>query len=277
MSGGPKLKHNTRQSSRRCCVPPARFFLWAGSALFLGTVDDASEHAHHALQVVVGVNGSFVLETSGKTFEYRSVVIAPDQAHRFRGAGGVQAIILLDAESSVAQVIQETICREAGVTEFDIGLFQGYPEKYGASMEDPPDCGRMKLLCQQMLSELADQLSVLLPLDPRIRKALEYVKSQPDLKAPLKGIAEEVCLSESRLVNLFREQVGIPIRRYLLWLRIIDAIGNLFENVSLTTAAHSAGFADSAHFTRTFREMFGITPSELFKNSQFVQVIPCPE
>jgi AraC-like DNA-binding protein len=145
-----------------------------------------------------------------------------------------------------------------------------------ASIEEPLDCDRVKALWQQMLSALAGQSSKSLPLDPRILMALDFAKSQPELKAPLKVIADAVGLSEGRLVHLFTEQIGIPIRRYLLWLRINRAIRNLFENVSLTTAAHNAGFSDSAHFTRTFRRMFGVTPSELFKNSQFVQVIPCP-
>lgn len=32
---------------------------------------------------------------------------------------------------------------------------------------------------------------------------------------------------------------------------------------SLTEAAHAAGFADSAHFSRTFRRMFGVAPASL--------------
>jgi len=32
--------------------------------------------------------------------------------------------------------------------------------------------------------------------------------------------------------------------------------------------AHPAGFADSAHLSRTFRAMFGVAPSLLFKRGQ---------
>jgi AraC family transcriptional regulator len=37
---------------------------------------------------------------------------------------------------------------------------------------------------------------------------------------------------------------------------------------SLTEAAHIAGFADSAHLSRTFRATFGVTPCLLFKPGQ---------
>jgi AraC-like DNA-binding protein len=250
--------------------------MWPGSSLFLGRLDDASPHAHHALQVAVSISSTFVLETPDKTFESRSVVIAPDQIHRFRGADD-HAILLLDTESTIARQIQAAMCKESEVTEFDFSLLRPSIEQIGASIEKPLDCDRMKALCQQMLSRLAGQSSQSFPLDARIEKALDFAKVQPELKAPVEAIAQAVGLSEGRLVHLFKEQVGIPIRRYLLWLRLVHASGNLFENVSLTTAAHNAGFADSAHFTRTFRKMFGVTPSELFKNSRFVQVIPCPE
>ena len=37
---------------------------------------------------------------------------------------------------------------------------------------------------------------------------------------------------------------------------------------SLTEAAHEAGFADSAHLSRTFRATFGIAPSFLFERGR---------
>ncbi len=69
--------------------------------------------------------------------------------------------------------------------------------------------------------------------------------------------------------------MGIPIRRYVLWERLLLAIQQLTGGVTLTEAAHWAGFSDSAHFSRTFTRMFGLSPSLLTKNSQFVQAQVC--
>jgi AraC-like DNA-binding protein len=77
------------------------------------------------------------------------------------------------------------------------------------------------------------------------------------------------------LIHLFTEQIGIPLRRYVLWLRLMTAVQFAVQGESLTEAAHRAGFSDSAHLCRTFRRMYGITLSGLVKNSQFVQVISC--
>lgn len=64
-------------------------------------------------------------------------------------------------------------------------------------------------------------------------------------------------------MHLFKEQVGIPIRRYILWTRLQVSVQHVLQGETLTQAAHSAGFADSAHFSRTFSDMFGIRPSDV--------------
>lgn len=79
----------------------------------------------------------------------------------------------------------------------------------------------------------------------------------------LRRVAEAVHLSQSRLSHLFGECFGLPFRSYVLWERLRVAMGVLSRGVSLTVAAHEAGFADSAHLTRTVRRMMGQAPSVL--------------
>jgi len=72
-----------------------------------------------------------------------------------------------------------------------------------------------------------------------------------------------VSLSESHIAHLFRRDVGIPVRQYRLWARMRRALDHVGRGRSLTEAAHAAGFADSAHFCRICRRMFGSAPSRL--------------
>jgi AraC-like DNA-binding protein len=90
----------------------------------------------------------------------------------------------------------------------------------------------------------------------------------------LHSLALKVSLSPSRLGHLFREQTGLPLRQYRLWLRLQKALQSLTQNHSLTVAAHIAYFSDSAHLSRTFRRMFGIAPSELKVESNQGKSIP---
>jgi AraC-like DNA-binding protein len=64
-------------------------------------------------------------------------------------------------------------------------------------------------------------------------------------------------------MHVFTESVGVPIRPYVLWLRLQRAACDLMAGASITAAAQNAGFSDAAHLTRTFRRMLGTTPSDL--------------
>jgi hypothetical protein len=118
----------------------------------LGTVDDASAHAHHALQIAIGLDGTFVLETPTGSLECRSALIAPDQVHRFRGRCGQQTIILIDAQSSVAQSIQSSMSKTAMITEFEITDLQPYIEQLADCAGKPPDCSRIRHISTGILS-----------------------------------------------------------------------------------------------------------------------------
>jgi transcriptional regulator GlxA family with amidase domain len=108
---------------------------------------------------------------------------------------------------------------------------------------------------------------------PRVRKLLRLLRTQladADADVSLPHLAGLVGLSEGRLVHVFSESMGIPLRRYLLWMKLQRATAAVVSGMSLGEAAAEAGFSDSAHMSRTFRRMFGMTPSALrgqFRNS----------
>ena len=64
----------------------------------------------------------------------------------------------------------------------------------------------------------------------------------------------------------FTDQVGIPLRKYLLWRRLFDAVALLIQGENITGAAYNSGFSDSAHLSRTFKDNFGINLSKVIKN-----------
>nr|WP_246433989.1 AraC family transcriptional regulator [Spirochaeta isovalerica] len=113
------------------------------------------------------------------------------------------------------------------------------------------------------------------PADTRIAAVLNYIPTVPDKKIQVSELARIAGLSESRLMHLFRETMGISIRRYLLWKRLLDGLSLIDKGESMTMAAMEAGFSDYAHFSRTFKENFGTSLKSIFRNSRFVHVSFC--
>ncbi len=102
--------------------------------------------------------------------------------------------------------------------------------------------------------------------DPRISEVIKLTRAEPDRNFGETFLANAVHVSPSRLRHLFRAQTGIAYRRYRTWERLLSAARNLHRVDNLTRAALDAGFSDAAHFSRRYRDTFGVKPSFVFRN-----------
>ena len=104
-------------------------------------------------------------------------------------------------------------------------------------------------------------------LDYRVKRVLRALPNRlADADTvSLDAVAASVGLSPSRFMHLFTMSVGVPLRPYVLWLRLQCGAGELARGRTVTDAAHAAGFSDAAHFTRTFRRMIGATPRQVLR------------
>lgn len=75
------------------------------------------------------------------------------------------------------------------------------------------------------------------------------------------AIAAAAGLSSAYLPELFRTQLGVSVRRYLLHLRVRRARELLLDGVSVTEVAERCGFAGIHAFSRAFRRVAGVPPS----------------
>ena len=218
----------------------------------------------------------FRLRCGGERWsEHRAVLIASDQPHQLDSLGAPVAALYLDPESTIGRRLS------AGLEESTSGLLPlpavaRFAPQLRKLWSQGSSCREAFDLTNGLIHTLTGFTQGGHPLDSRITQAFKILDALPEPRLPASELAARVGLSASRFAHLFREQTGLPVRRYLLWLRLLKAISQLSRKVSLTDAAHEAGFADSAHLTRTFRRMFGITPSEIFRSSQFIQVMACP-
>ncbi len=97
-----------------------------------------------------------------------------------------------------------------------------------------------------------------------IERVKEAVSLRPDHPWTLDELARLAGSSVYHLARAFRDEVGLPIHRYLLQLRLAAGLRSVVEGGgALTAIALDNGFASHAHFTHAFRSAFGVTPSAL--------------
>ncbi len=101
--------------------------------------------------------------------------------------------------------------------------------------------------------------------DHRIQHVINMISREPDRNFSQQELALAVGLSPSRFLHLFRQQTGLPYRRFRLWKRMLVAFEHLHASDNLTRAALDAGFADATHFSHSFRDTFGVNPAPVFR------------
>ena len=111
-------------------------------------------------------------------------------------------------------------------------------------------------------------------MDARIEKAREIVDRLPLNEVRIDQLAEQVHLSESRLRELFKAQVGATIGEYSRWQAIWRASNLWRSGRTLTEVAVEAGFHDLAHADKVFVETFGIRPS-IITDARFFRLMRC--
>ena len=138
----------------------------------------------------------------------------------------------------------------------------------------PTRITRYRYCCDSTVQALSAGAPPARRLDARVTRVLRRIQRSDDLRVSLESAAAAAFLSPSRFAHLFKQQVGLPFRRYLLWRKVTRAMLAIGREGTATAGAHAADFADAAHLTRTFCQMFGIPPSVMLRGTFFE--IPSP-
>ena len=82
----------------------------------------------------------------------------------------------------------------------------------------------------------------------------------------LKSVADKVQIDRTYLYRLFKEETGFSVIEYINNCRIGRACTMLNNtNVQIKDVALSVGFSDQLYFSKVFRKLKGITPTEYRK------------
>jgi AraC-like DNA-binding protein len=240
-------------------VKPAgrgRIVFWPGGSLWIGRAEGSTGlHSHHAVQLTFALPGSRVRfrEPQGEWQSYAAAIVPTHQVHAMDAPGGEVALVFAEPESHDGRAIhlryRGSVSPLASVPAD--ALFAEY--RRGGADAALVSCAR------RIIAALAgDAAPPAAPLDSRIARAIELLRLRLDETVKLSEIAGAVHLSPDRFRHLFLEQTGVRFRPYVLWQRVERAVAEYASGATLTQAAQAGGFADSAHFSRTFRRMFGL-------------------
>ncbi|MDX1804290.1 MAG: helix-turn-helix domain-containing protein [Alcanivorax sp.] len=215
-------------------------FLWNGGWLMIMRRLHNRPHRHVAASLLVGLEGPITVTVDGQCRRQRQVLVAPECEQSLASDGPV-AVLHLDPDESAWRVRANT------------PLPDDLPAQLAALTAAPSADTASALIRQLRDGRVA-------PLDARIAATCRQLKRAPEL-ADSATLAAAAGLSESRFRHLFREQLGVTLKRYLLHLKCQRVVALWRDGMTFTELAQHAGFYDQPHLNRTLRAMFDALPS----------------
>lgn len=102
----------------------------------------------------------------------------------------------------------------------------------------------------------------------KIKNSVEYIlKNYKDRQLTVGDCAERSFMSEVYFRKLFREEYGVSPKKYIINLRIQNALGLISAGYySLKEIADMSGYSDYKHFSTEFKKLVGVSPSEYLYN-----------
>lgn len=238
--------------------------LWPAAMIVWGPGYVSSGHAHHCAQLVMALRGTLRIrrQPCDQWVQCSAALVRPDARHEVEARNTTVLIAFVESESELGAALSERLRED--ITRISARAV----DRWRAVLGEVATLSAAQVEAW-MRGELLQGRKVP-KMHPRVKRVLRFVREQlGDPKTlSLENLARMAGLSPSRFVHVFTESVGVPLRPYILWLRLQRASGELMRGGSVTEAAHCAGFSDAAHMTRTFRRMLGTSPSELVRRRQ---------
>lgn len=210
-----------------------RVVLEPGWALFRGQTGHATFHKHYAVQIMFSAKDDRVKSAGTKSASKgRVTIISSMEPHQVTSSSHVTDVLFVDPLR-----------------------YQHLAESHGA---DALACANVDSWISHIRSATAK------PKDLRLAELLRELDEMEEL-APgysARDAARQINLSSSRFSALFRAEMKLPFRQWVLWSRLQRALSVILSGSDLTSAAYAAGFSDSAHLARTMKSMFGVSLSK---------------
>lgn len=167
-------------------------------------------------------------------------------------------------------LVLNTLCRTAaergGVHPVYIHTIS---EKFAILIERAPNLPYLKKLSTVMVNDYCEVVHEFSTrhYSPIVKRAVDYIHLNIENPLTLHDIAATIHVNASHLSRKFKEDTNMNIIDYIHQKRVEEAKLYLQRgNLSITEIAFIVGFNDLNYFSRVFKKMTSLTPSQYIKN-----------
>ncbi len=238
--------------------------LYSEIVIFAGHDVATRLHSHHALEIILSFDSNATVHADGFDYEGKGILLKEDIEHATR-SDGFAVFICISPESTLGKRLKVVLRKEKLLilSSKTVKQLKNYVGELIANEHSEKEI--ISFLTNALIQDITF-VEENYTQDIRIKNVLDHILCNSNKPIEFKELLEIAFLSDGRLSHLFKKEIGIPIRKYILWCRVQQGIRYFLAGHTLTQAAHLAGFSDVSHLTRTFVKTFGMSPSQLLRN-----------
>jgi AraC-like DNA-binding protein len=211
------------------------------ASVFSVDVESLAPHCNPAPCVIAGRRGSVSVISAGERVTGDVLFIRPGVEHRVVCTNGGINVIYLDGLTEPGNLrCAQRLQGRLGEVAVD-ALFQQAD-------------AQAELRCRLTFGAT--------PMPQPLSVVIETILAEPMLRVSQLQLAQCLKMERTSALRLFKAATGVTFRRFKQWSALQHAARQIAAGELVRTAAMDAGFADTAHLSRTFRASFGLTPSQ---------------
>ena len=231
-------------------------------------------HPYHEIFFYMGGNAKFVSESGTEELTpYTTVIIPKETFHCFINSNDdknyIRCVFNFREIPELDAIISEKfkkifLTRNPGIAD----IFMKLTEIADKNISDYEKTILMKSYFMQLLVYLKEDDNSInnANIHHITQQAIEYIKNNIEKPLNIKELARILYVSESHLSHVFKNDLHIPIHRYILKIRLTAANKKIRNSVPPTQAAIECGFHDYSGFYKQYKKMYGVVPKEYKKS-----------
>ncbi|HEX6463462.1 MAG TPA: AraC family ligand binding domain-containing protein, partial [Vicinamibacterales bacterium] len=165
------------------------WYLWDGGFFAIGRSEGViPPHAHHAIQIVITVEGTVGIR--GKSGDWRmgsGVVVRPDVVHAYNGNGAVGAMLFVDPESLEGACLRSSL--RDGITLVPSSRLQSCASELRRFLDQPLEGLEIAALITHCVQALCTGAPPSRRLDARVTRVLVAIREADDLRMSIDDAA----------------------------------------------------------------------------------------
>ncbi len=229
--------------------------------VFIGKNIQSNYHKHYAISIIISFGEPFKITTIDKKYDLCKVaIIQKNISYKLESSKKHNTAFIHIVPYSKNGIKLSN--KKYAIQELDNELFDNILKKLNDWFSNSEnDINQIEYLLDEISSILESPSKEREVIDERIKKSFDLIMQSESEKLPISQIANLVCLSTSHFARLFKKETGMTFRKFVLYSKLVKSIHSMYQQNSLTEATFIGGFADQPHFSRTFKNAFGIKPS----------------